>query len=133
LTGWLDYVDARRRMIHEWYSQGIEAFDMALRFEIDVEHVERIIRQPADPPLPGTARAQVIELRKRVAELERELHRRDSLPPPPPGIVPTTSQIRALLSNPDPALCGCAFFKPDAETGVASDEHHPECPFAGKR
>jgi len=101
VTAWLDYIDARRRLIHEWHGQGIDPVDIAFRFELDFERVSRIIREPTDPPLPGSARAVAAELRRRVAALERALHARDSEPPPPRGGVPTTSQIRSLLSNPD--------------------------------
>lgn len=129
MTAWLDYLDARRRMIQEWHTQGHGAEDIAVRLEVDPERVAAIIEQLVDPPLPGSSRAVVAELRRRVAELERELHRRDSIPPSPRLHIPTKSQIRALLSNEDPAKCGCQFFG-DSDGVTVPDKHHPECIFA---
>jgi hypothetical protein len=131
MTAWLDYIDARRRLIHEWHAQGIDPVDIAFRFELDLERVSRIIRERVDPPLPGTARAVAAELRERVARLERALHGRES-ESPLRRCIPTVSQIQALLSNPDPAICGCQFLKQEQDPVIASDEHHVDCPFAPK-
>lgn len=130
MIAWLDYLDARRRLIHEWHAAGVSAEDAALRIEIDAAHAQRIIEQLADPPLPGSSRALVAELRQRVAALEAELARRDSMPPPSARIhVPSRSQIRALLSHADPAKCGCQFFA-DSDGTTTPETHHPECIFA---
>lgn len=129
MTAWLDYLDARRRLIHEWHAAGVSAEDAAVRIEIDAAHAQKIIEQLVDPPLPGSSRALVAELRKRIEELEAELHRRESLPPSERMHVPSRSQIRALLSNADPAKCGCQFFA-DSEAVTVPERHHPECIFA---
>jgi hypothetical protein len=129
MSSWLDYVDARRRMIHEWHERGVDAVDITFRFVIGVDYVTTILHQPIDPPFYGTSRALVAELRGRVSDLERLLHKRDSQPPERP--VPTASLIRSLLSNPNPALCGCQYFAP-ADGVIVPDEHHPDCVFAVK-
>lgn len=102
-TAWLDYLDARRRMIQEWHAQGIDLADIAVRLELDVERIAQILGQRIDPPLPGSARAVVAALRERVAELERELHRRPSPPPATTATTdrpPTDSDFRAILRGP---------------------------------
>lgn len=121
-TGWLDYIDARRRMIHEWAEQRIGAADIAIRLEVDVEHVEKILGQPVDPPLPGCSREVAARLARRVADLERELHRSAS------GAerAPVESEFRALKLHPDPELCGCQYWR-DTTPGLA---HNGRCEHA---
>jgi DNA-binding transcriptional MerR regulator len=126
MTAWLDYIDARRRMVHEWSAQGVNAEDISVRLEVDPEHVERI-RSQSTEPLPGTARATVRELRTRISELEQQLHgSRDTPPVPPP---PVTSDVRSLLAHIDPALCGCQHWV-TRDPSVAPDQHDPRCVFS---
>jgi DNA-binding transcriptional MerR regulator len=126
MTAWLDYLDARRRMAHEWRDAGVSAEDIAIRFEVEPDHVERILQQRTDP-LPGTSRALVAELRARVAELEQELH--GSAEPRPSLPAPVLSDVRSLLAHIDPALCGCQHWVTRDPT-TAPDQHDPRCVFA---
>lgn len=129
MTPWLDYLDARRRLIHEWHALELDAVDIAFRFSVDREHVLRILQQRLDPPAPGTSRSLVAQLRQRVRDLERAIHQRDFQPA---RALPPRSDIRSLLSNPDPALCGCQFWL-QTDGMTVQDSHHPECIFAPKR
>lgn len=98
---WLDYLDARRRLVHAWHAEGLEAFDISLRLEVEPERIATILTQPVDPPLPGSSRSLVEALRRRVLDLERELHR--TAPPPPPAErPPLQSEWRELAPEPDP-------------------------------
>lgn len=124
-TAWLDYIDARRRMIHEWHEQNISAVDIAIRIELDVESVERIIGQLIDPPLPGCAREVVARLERRVADLEREVHRSA----PPPDRAPVESEYRSLRLHGAVELCGCQYWHDTPCPGVA---HNPRCDHAPK-
>lgn len=129
LTSWVDYIDARRRMIHEWAADGVCSDEISARLACSVEKVDSILSQSTDP-LPGCSRAVASELRERVAELERVVHRMRESPSyrPPPHV----SDVRGLLSNPTPALCGCQYWT--ASDGITlRDAHHPSCVFAPKR
>lgn len=97
---WLDYLDARRRLVHAWRAEGLEAFDISLRLEVEPERVATILAQPVDPPLPGSSRALVEALKRRVADLERELHR--SAPPVAGERPPVQSEWREIAPEPDP-------------------------------
>jgi hypothetical protein len=121
VTAWLDYLDARRRMVHEWREQGVAPADIAVRLEVDTEHVERIVGQLVDPPLPGCSREVAARLARRVADLERELHGAPT-PPPERPTTPSESEFRALRLHPDPEVCGCQYWR-DATPG----KHHPRC------
>lgn len=123
---WLDYVDARRRLAHAWRSEGLEAIDIAIRFEVDVERVQQILAQPIDPPLPGCSRDTVATLQRRVADLERELHR--TAPPGADRRAPAESEFRALRLHPDPEVCGCQHW---TDT-IAAGAHNPRCEHAPK-
>jgi hypothetical protein len=124
----LDFFDARRRLIHEWRGQGMSPEDIAVRFILFVDQVEAILAQP-DQPLPGSSRALAQELRLRVKELEREIHAYREPPSPLPPQAST--DVRALLSNPDPALCGCQYWV-QSDGVIAPDAHQPGCIFAPK-
>lgn len=117
---WLDYLDARRRLAHAWRAEGLESFDIALRFEVDTQHVERILAQPVDPPMPGTTRDKVRTLERRVESLESALLR-----PPPPSEqrAPAESEFRALRLHPDPECCGCQYWSDTPTPG----QHNPKC------
>jgi hypothetical protein len=126
MTAWPDYLDARRRLVHEWGEQGVGAEDIALRLEVDTEHVERILRQPLEPT-PGTARALVVELRMRIVDLEQALHdRRAVISTRPP---PVASDIRGLLAHVEPALCGCQHWV-ERDGMTTPDAHDARCIFA---
>lgn len=122
MTAWVDYVDARRRLIHEWHAQGVTDEEIAIRIELDVERVASIVGQPADPPFPGSARHQVLEWKRRVAELESELYAVGATPSTPP----LESEFRALRLHPDPECCGCQFWTDHPRPGT----HHPQCEHA---
>jgi len=123
VTAWVDYVDARRRLIHEWAGQDVGAEDIAIRLALETEQVADIIAQPADPPFPGSARHQVLEWKARVAALESELHAVGAIPSEPP---PIESQFRALALHPDPECCGCQYWVDHPREGV----HHAHCEYA---
>lgn len=121
MTAWVDYIDARRRMIHEWHEQGVSAEDIMIRLELDADQVETILRQPADP-FPGSSRAQVREWRARASALEAELHAVGAVPSTPP----TESGFHALALHPDPECCGCQYWTDRPRLG----QHHPLCEHA---
>lgn len=123
-TAWLDYLDARRRMVHEWHEQNISAADIAVRLEVDVERVEQIVEELIDPAVPGSSRDVAARLTRRVADLEGELHR--AVPPERP---PSESEFRALASHPDPELCGCQYW---GDSTAAGGHHNPRCEHAPK-
>jgi hypothetical protein len=139
VTAWLDYLDARRRMIHEWREQGIEPGDIAIRLEVDVDRVDEILEQLVEPPLPGCSRDVAARLRRRVAELERELHREVPAADRPPGMRHTVpwlpvprepradaSEFGALELHPDPERCGCQYW----HDTIIAGEHNPRCAHA---
>jgi hypothetical protein len=123
VTAWVDYVDARRRLLHEWHEQGVSAEDMAVRIELWTEQIEAILAQPTEPPFPGSARFQLEEWKRRVAELEAELYAAGATPSNPP---PVESQFRALKLHPDPECCGCQYWTDHPRPG----QHHPQCEHA---
>lgn len=123
MTAWVDYVDARRRLLHEWAEQGVSREDMAVRIELDDERIAAILSQAPDPPFPGSARYQVLEWRKRCADLETELQAAGAVPSEPP---PVESMFRSLRLHPDPELCGCQYWTEHPRPG----EHHPQCEHA---
>lgn len=125
MTAWLDYVDARRRLVHEWHEQGVDVDAICFRIEQTPEQITAIISQCPDP-LPGTARWQVRELRRRVLALEQELHAMQVVTIPPP----TESEMRALKPHPDPECCGCQYWVDTRQPAVL---HNPRCEHAGKR
>jgi hypothetical protein len=129
MTAWVDYIDARRRMIHEWSANGASVDDICGRLALSVEKVESILVQLADPPLPGCSREVADKLRQRVAELERLVHRIRETPSSRPA--PEVSDVRGLLSNPNPALCGCQYWSP-SDGMTLCDRHHQSCVFASR-
>lgn len=110
-------------MVHEWREQDISAADISVRLELDVERVEQILAQLVDPPLPGCSRDVAGRLARRVAELERELHRSA----PAPERVPGESEFRALKLHPDPEVCGCQYWRDTSRPAV---EHNGRCEHA---
>lgn len=123
MTAWVDYVDARRRLLHEWQEQGVAHDEMAVRIELDEQRVANILVQPADPPFPGSARHQVLEWKRRCAELEAELHAVGAVPSEPP---PLESMFRSLRLHPDAEVCGCQYWTEHPRIG----QHHPQCEHA---
>lgn len=87
-----DWIDVRVAIVHEWHGQGMRVDEIVRRLAADDEAVRAWLRV-APLPLPGSSRALVGELRRRVADLERALYEaepRASTPAPP------ESQCRAL-------------------------------------
>lgn len=123
MTAWVDYVDARRRLIHEWHRQDVSAEDIAVRIAIEPEQVQAIITQSAEPPFPGSARHQVLEWKKRCSDLEAELQAVGAVPSEPP---PVESMFRSLALHPDPECCGCQYWVEHPRPG----EHHEQCEHA---
>jgi hypothetical protein len=125
-VAWLDYFDARRLLVHEWSGHGVSAEDIAVRLEVEPAQVESILLQSTEP-LPGCSRARAMGLREQVLALQREVHAYRETPTlrPPPAV----SDIRGLLSNPDPALCGCQYWVP-SDGVTLDDDHQAGCLFA---
>lgn len=125
MTAWVDYVDARRRLVHEWKEQGVCDDDIAIRLELEPVQIEAIGQQPTEPPFPGSSRYQLIEWQRRVRELEAELHAAAA------GVSkgPSESQFRALLPHADAECCGCQYWSDHPRPG----EHHPNCDQAPRR
>lgn len=122
MTAWPDYVDARRRLIHEWKEQGVSDEDICIRIQLEVEQIAVIAQQPTDPPFPGSSRYQLLEWRQRAAALEAEVHAAGAVPSEPPK----ESGFHALALHPDPECCGCQYWTDHPRPG----EHHPRCEHA---
>jgi hypothetical protein len=126
---WADFVDARRRLVHEWREQGNTPAHIARRLVVAPELVEVILRQAIDPPQPGSVRAQRDEWKRRALAAENALHLVPSTAPPVPP--PTLSELRALALDPHPAACGCQYWV-DTPPESAGDQHNPHCEHAPK-
>lgn len=121
-TAWADYVDSRRRLIHEWRDQGWTLDDIAHRLTLAEGQLESILEQAVEPPFPGSSRYQLIEWKRRANALEAEVHAAGGVPSEPPK----ESEFRALAMHPDPELCGCQYWTDHPRPG----QHHPGCQHA---
>lgn len=124
-TAWSDYLDARLRLVHDWAGEGVGFEEMVDRLECDAHDLALLLLQPTVPPRPGCSRDQLVSTRIRLERAEKELLRA-AAPPPAPERRPPNSQVRALLLDPDPALCGCQFWTDNPRPG----NHHPQCAHA---
>lgn len=122
MSAWPDYVDARRRLVHEWREQGWSVDDIAGKLEVFPWQVDQLLQEPLDPPFPGSSRHQVIEWRKRINALEAEIYAAGAVPSEPPK----ESEFRALTAHADPELCGCQYWTDHPKPG----RHHPKCEHA---
>lgn len=93
-----DWLDARGAIVHEWYRHGATVEDIVQRLTFDEMDVRGWLRAPA-LPFPGSSRALVVELRARVAELERALLQLE--PDTEPARPPVESECRALAPKKD--------------------------------
>jgi transposase-like protein len=87
-----DWIDVRVAIVHEWHGRGMSVDEIARRLTADDEAVRAWLRA-APLPLPGSSRALVAELRRRVADLERALYEAELRASAP---APAESQCRAL-------------------------------------
>lgn len=126
---WADYVDARRRLVHEWREQGNSPGHIARRLDVAPELVDLILRQTVDPPQPGSVRAERDEWKRRALAAEATIHVVRTTPPPVPP--PTDSEVRSLTLDPHPAACGCQYWL-DTPLESAGDKHNPHCQYAPK-
>lgn len=130
MSSWVDFLDARRRLVREWASEGLTGWEIAERLEVDGETVELVLREPTEPPPPGSARAVAVAWRMRCAELEREISRMGEAAEREHSADlqrPTrATHIRAILRDPDPERCGCRFWQSPPEE--PRNGHHPQCP-----
>jgi predicted trehalose synthase len=69
-----DFLDARTALVHEWAAAGARPATIARRLTPDVESVRAWLAGPALPQ-PGSSRALVATLERRVAELAAEVER----------------------------------------------------------
>lgn len=123
-SAWADFLDARLRLVHEWAGDGLTFDEMVERLTPDADQLALVLLTPTIPPLPGCVRDRAHALQQRVAELERELHAKPE-PPAPPG-EPRVTQVRALMSDPDPEQCGCQYWT----DRPPNHQHHRECSYA---
>lgn len=121
---WADYLDARLRLVHQWAGEGVSFEDMADRLAPDPEQLALILLTSTEPPLPGSARDRMIAWQLRAEQLQRELNARAQ--PEAQGQVPRHTQVRALLSDPDPDSCGCQYWTDQP----VLHQHHRECSHA---
>lgn len=88
-----DWIDVRVAIVHEWrHGQGMSVDEIVRRLTVDDEAVSGWLRA-APLPLPGSSRALVGDLRRRVADLERALY---EVEPRASAPAPAESQCRAL-------------------------------------
>jgi hypothetical protein len=116
-----DWMDARAAIVHEWRENGASVQEIVKRLTPDEGTVTAWLAAPP-VPFPGSSRARVVELSRRVADLERTVHRPTT--PVPNRPAPTESEYRSLRLHPDPECCGCRFWD---EPPPPSGEHHPRC------
>jgi hypothetical protein len=93
-----DWLDARGAIVHEWYRQGSTLEQIVQRLEVDEQSVRAWLSAPP-LPFPGSSRAVVAELRRRVDELERAVLQLDRETEPArtdPAPPPVESDFRAL-------------------------------------
>jgi hypothetical protein len=102
VTPWPDYMDARRRLIAKWREEAVDIETMVDRLTPTRGHVEAILRQSIDPPIPGSSRELVAILTARVAELERIVHA-VAIAIPDDDIEPSLSDVRELAPGPERA------------------------------
>jgi hypothetical protein len=76
----VDYLDARAAVVHEWAAAGASPAVIVRRLCPDVESVRAWLQGPALPQ-PGSSRALVVALERRVAELVAEVERLQSVAP----------------------------------------------------
>ena len=127
-SAWADYLDARTRLVHQWTAEGLAFAVMVQR--LTPLATDLAVEGPSDPPLPGSSRAQLGAWRARAGDLETELRERDSPAPETDrsqrdAEVLRASHVRALMSHPDPAQCGCQYWSPPPALGT----HHPRCAY----
>jgi len=129
-ASWADFVDARRRLVHEWRAHGEEPAHIARRLATAPELVALILRQPVDPPQPGSTRAQRDEWKRRALAAEAQLQ--GGATPDPAVPPPTESEFRSLALHPDPECCGCQYWV-DTPLPTIGVEHNPHCEHAKKQ
>lgn len=124
-SAWADYLDARLRLVHQWAGEGKSFDEMVERLTPDAHQLALLLLTPTMPPLPGSSRDRVRSWQERAERLQRELIAMMAriAPPEPQPPQPRISQVRALLSDPDPARCGCQYWT-DHPT---PHRHHTEC------
>ncbi len=124
---WADYLDARLRLVHEWAGEGLSFVEMARRLTPDPHDLALLMLTATIPPQPGSSRDQLISARIRLDRAERQLTERAEPLPRRPH--PPNSQVRALLLDPDPNICGCQHWTNHPRNG----EHHPHCAHAAAK
>ncbi len=124
-TTWADYLDARLRLVHEWAGEGVSFDTMAQRLTPDPHQLALLLLTPTTPPLPGSSRDRMRSWQMRAERLQRELIAMMArvAPPDPQPDPPRITQVRALLSDPDPDRCGCRYWTDDPPAHA----HHTEC------
>lgn len=88
-----DWIDVRVAIVHEWRKQGLSVEEITRRLTVDDEAVRTWLRS-APLPLPGSSRALVADLRRRIADLERALYEAE---PGATARAPAESECRALV------------------------------------
>lgn len=95
MSALLDHRDARIRLVHEWHDAGLSLEQIVEKLTPFESDVRRWLREPTDPPVPGSCRYTLGEWKARAQALERELHGAE-VPADRPSRVPILSDLREL-------------------------------------